>query len=102
MLAGGSSWSQRWARAPGKVQLILAEVDPEAATPAERLRALENGRWELRAVIDAECRHGLQQPRDLMPLLRIYRTCREFRQCRKSGYYFDLCFYNQPAGGNIA
>ena len=44
----------------------LAEVDPEAAAPAERLRALGDGRWELRAVIDAECQRALQQLRELL------------------------------------
>ena len=57
-------------RAVGKstrqVQQMLAELDPEAAAPAERLRALGNGRWELRAVIDAECQRGLQQLRELL------------------------------------
>ena len=57
-------------RAMGKstrqVQQMLAEVDPEAAAPAERLRALGNGRWELKAVIDAECQRGLQQLRELL------------------------------------
>ena len=49
-----------------QVQQMLAEVDPEAAVPAERLRALGNGRWELKAVIDAECQRGLQQLRELL------------------------------------
>ena len=57
-------------RAMGKstrqVQQMLAEVDPEAAAPAERLRALGDGRWELKAVIDAECQRGLQQLRELL------------------------------------
>ena len=57
-------------RAVGKstrqVQQMLAEVDPEAAAPAERLRALGNGRWEMRAVIDTECQRGLQQLRELL------------------------------------
>ena len=57
-------------RAVGKstrqVQQMLAELDPEAAAPTERLRALGNGRWELRAVIDAECQRGLQQLRELL------------------------------------
>ena len=57
-------------RAMGKstrqVQQMLAEVDPEAAAPAERLRALGDGRWELKAVIDAECHCGLQQLRELL------------------------------------
>ena len=49
-----------------QVQQMLAEVDPEAAVPAERLRALGDGRWELKAVIDAECQRGLQQLRELL------------------------------------
>ena len=49
-----------------QVQQMLAEVDPEAAAPAERLRALGNGRWELKAVIDTECQRGLQQLRELL------------------------------------
>ena len=57
-------------RAMGKstrqVQQMLAEVDPEAAVPAERLRALGDGRWELKAVVDAECQRGLQQLRELL------------------------------------
>ena len=57
-------------RAMGKstrqVQQMLAEVDPEAAAPAERLRALGDGRWELKAVIDDECQRGLQKLRELL------------------------------------
>ena len=57
-------------RAMGKstrqVQQMLAEVDPEAAAPPERLRALGNGRWELKAVVDGECQRGLQQLRELL------------------------------------
>ena len=57
-------------RAMGKstrqVQQMLAEVDPEAAAPAERLRALGDGRWELKAVVDDECQRGLQQLRELL------------------------------------
>ena len=57
-------------RAMGKstrqVQQMLAEVDPEAAAPAERLRALGDGRWELKAVVDGECQRGLQQLRELL------------------------------------
>ena len=57
-------------RAMGKstrqVQQMLAEVDPEAAAPAERLRPLGDGRWELKAVVDADCQRGLQQLRELL------------------------------------
>ena len=52
-------------RAAGKstreVQQMVAEVDPELAQRSDRLRALGNGRWELKAAIDAECRHGLEK-----------------------------------------
>ena len=44
-----------------EVQQMLAEVDPELAQPSDRMRALGNGRWELKAVIDSECRHGLEK-----------------------------------------
>ena len=43
------------------VQQMLAEVDPELARPNDRLRALGSGRWELKASVDAECRHGLEK-----------------------------------------
>ena len=49
-----------------QVQQMLAEVDPEAAAPAERLRPLGDGRWELKTVIDDDCQHGLQQLRELL------------------------------------
>ncbi|MCY4481899.1 MAG: hypothetical protein OXC12_03410 [Spirochaetaceae bacterium] len=44
-----------------EVQQMLAEVDPELAQPNDRMRALGTGRWELKAAIDAECRHGLEK-----------------------------------------
>jgi len=44
-----------------EVQQMLAEVDPELAQPSDRMRALGGGRWELKATIDAECRHGLEK-----------------------------------------
>ena len=40
---------------------MLAEVAPELAQPSDRMRALGGGRWELKAAIDAECRHGLEK-----------------------------------------
>ena len=43
------------------VQQMLAELDPELAQPNDRMRALGTGRWELKAAIDAECRHGLEK-----------------------------------------
>ena len=52
-------------RAAGKstreVQQMVAEVDPELARPNDRMRALGGGRWELKATVDAECRHGLEK-----------------------------------------
>ncbi|MDE0022969.1 MAG: hypothetical protein OXP69_01005, partial [Spirochaetaceae bacterium] len=44
-----------------EVQQMLAEVDPERAPPSDRMRPLGGGRWELKAAIDAECRHGLEK-----------------------------------------
>ena len=44
-----------------EVQQMLAEVDPELAQSNDRLRALGGGRWELKAAVDAECRHGLEK-----------------------------------------
>ena len=44
-----------------EVQQMLAEVDPELAQPSDRMRALAGGRWELKAAIDTECRHGLEK-----------------------------------------
>ena len=44
-----------------EVQQMVAEVDPELARTNDRVRALGGGRWELKATIDAECRHGLEK-----------------------------------------
>ncbi len=44
-----------------EVQQMLAEVAPELAQPSDRMRALAGGRWELKATIDTECRHGLEK-----------------------------------------
>ena len=55
------------ARARGKstrqVRELIAEFDPELARPRDRLRAVGRERWELKAVIGAECRRGLEQLR---------------------------------------
>ena len=57
-------------RASGKssreVMQLLAEVDPELAAPADRVRPLGGGRWELKAVIDDECRRGLERLQGLL------------------------------------
>ena len=44
-----------------EVMQLLAEVDPELAAPADRVRPLGCGSWELKAVIDDECRRGLER-----------------------------------------
>ena len=49
-----------------QVMQLLAEVDPELAAPADRVRPLGGGRWELKAVIDDECRHGLERLKGLL------------------------------------
>ncbi len=49
-----------------QVMQMLADVDPALAVPADRMRALGEGRWELKAVIDAECQRGLEQLRGLL------------------------------------
>ena len=45
---------------------MLVDVDPELAAPADRVRPLGNGRYELKALIDAECQRGLEQLTSLL------------------------------------
>ena len=58
------------AQASGKstreVKQLLAGVAPEAAPPADRMRALGEDRWELKVVIDAACQRGIEQLRALL------------------------------------
>ena len=49
-----------------EVMQLLAEVDPELAAPADRVRPLGGGRWELKTVIDDECRRGLERLQGLL------------------------------------
>ena len=49
-----------------QVRRMLADLDPELATPADRVRPLGDGRYELKAVIDDECHQGLEQLRGLL------------------------------------
>ena len=49
-----------------EVVQLLAEMDPELAAPADRVRPLGGGRWELKAVIDDECRRGLERLKGLL------------------------------------
>ena len=49
-----------------KVMQMLAAVDPALAVPADRIRPLSEGRWELKAVVDEECQRGLEQLKGLL------------------------------------
>ena len=49
-----------------QVRQMLADVDPELAPPADRVRPLGDGRFEMKATIDSECRQGLEQLRGLL------------------------------------
>ena len=44
-----------------QVKRMLADLDPELAAAADRVCPLGNGRYELKALIDAECQRGLEQ-----------------------------------------
>ena len=58
------------AQASGKstreVKQLLAGVAPELAPPADRIRALGEGRWELKVAIDSACQRGIEQLRALL------------------------------------
>ena len=49
-----------------QVRRMLADLDPELALPADRTRPLGDGRYELKATIDADCQQGLEQLRGLL------------------------------------
>ena len=49
-----------------QVRQMLADLDPELAPPADRVRPLGNGRYELKAVIDADTQQGLEQLKGLL------------------------------------
>ena len=49
-----------------QVRRMLADLDPELAPPADRVRPLGDGRYELKATIDAQCQQGLEQLRGLL------------------------------------
>ena len=49
-----------------QVRRMLADLDPEMAPPADRVRPLGDGRYELKAVIDAGCQQGLEHLRGLL------------------------------------
>ena len=49
-----------------QVRRMLADLDPELAPPADRVRPLGGGRYELKAVIDADCHQGLEDLHGLL------------------------------------
>ena len=49
-----------------QVRRMLVDLDPELAPPADRVRPLGDGRYELKATIDAECQQGREQLRGLL------------------------------------
>ena len=49
-----------------QVMQMLAEMDPELAVPADRVRPLGGERWEMKVVIDDECQRGLEQLKGLL------------------------------------
>ena len=49
-----------------QVRQMLVNLDPELAPPADQVRPLGDGRYELKATIDAECQQGLEQLRGLL------------------------------------
>ena len=49
-----------------QVRQMLVDLDPELAPPSDRVRPLGDGRYELKATIDAECQQGLEQLRGLL------------------------------------
>ncbi len=61
-------------RSTRQVQELLAGVDPELTVPADKVRPLGNGRYELKAVIDAECHRALERLRGLLSHVDPYMT----------------------------
>ena len=53
-------------RSSREVARLIADRNPCASQPRERLRSLGGGRWELRAVIEDSCQAGLEQLRALL------------------------------------
>ncbi len=67
---GATQRQELVAQASGKstreVKQLLAGVAPEVARPADRMRALGDGRWELKVAIDSACQLGIEQLRALL------------------------------------
>ena len=57
-----------------QVQELLAGVDPELTVPADKVRPLGDERYELKAVIDAECHRALERLRGLLSHVDPYMT----------------------------
>ena len=49
-----------------QVEKLLSGVDPELTAPADRMRPLGAGRWELKVSIDDDCRRRLEQLKGLL------------------------------------
>ena len=49
-----------------EVERMLTSVDPRLVAPREKVRALGEGKWELKAVIDDECERGLEELKRLL------------------------------------
>ncbi len=60
-----------------QVMQMLAAVDPALAVPADRMRPLSEGRWELKAVVDEECQRGLEQLKGLISHVDPRMTLRQ-------------------------
>ena len=63
---GGRRREEPAGKSARQVRRMLADLDPELAPPADRVRPLGDGRYELKATIDAECQQGLEQLRGLL------------------------------------
>ena len=57
-----------------QVMQMLADVDPDLTVPADRVRPLGEERWEFKAVIDEECRRGLERLKGLLSHVDPYMT----------------------------
>ena len=78
-----------------QVRRMLADLDPELAPPADRVRPLGDGRYELKAVIDADCQQGLEHLRGLLSprgTVLISFTDNDLRLRSSPGYHFQWYF----------
>ena len=68
-----------------QVRRMLADLDPELATPTDRVRPLGDGRYELKALIDADCQQGLEQLRGLLSHVDTVHDDRTARRPHRAG-----------------